>query len=321
MKRVAAALLAASPAFASAAPTAQERGLAFWKALVEDCAVPPGQSAAALVGEAVSLLGSPDPQWRDDVGYGLVASCVYQKRALSKEDRRRVVAELLNNLQIGIDGGGKGAARSSIAAGSAGSVLLRSFSALDLSVFAALENEDPALDESGYRRLLEGAFAYLQDERDLRGIDPRLGWIHATAHTADLLKLLARNPRFTRADQGRLLDAVATKLITLGTPVFTHAEDERLAAAIVSLVQRDDFDAALLEPWLARFVTLEKQVWSQAPPDPQLLDAAQNGRSLLRSLYVQLSLPPAPGAPATPATAAQTAAHERVLATLSTIRR
>jgi hypothetical protein len=85
----------------------------------------------------------------------------------------------------------------------------------------------PALDETGYRRLLDAAFAYLRDERDLRGFEPRVGWIHATAHTADLLKFLARDPRFSRPDQGRLLEAVWVRLAASGAPVFTHAEDER----------------------------------------------------------------------------------------------
>ena len=91
----------------------------------------------------------------------------------------------------------------------------------------------------------------------------------------------------------RLLDAAWAKMTAPGTPVFTHAEDERLAAALVSVVRRPDFDAARLDPWLARFVALEKQVWSKAPPDPPTLDASQNARNLLRSLYVLLS-PPAP---------------------------
>ena len=86
-------------------------------------------------------------------------------------------------------------------------MLLRSFSALDLSILAALENEAPALDAAGYRRLVDAAFSYLRDERDLRGIEPRVGWIHATAHTADLLKFLARDPRFTPADEQRLLES------------------------------------------------------------------------------------------------------------------
>ncbi len=282
---------------------AERRGQPFWLALARDCAVPPGETAYGLVGEAVSLLGSPDTVWRDDVGYGVVAACVYQKKRLQPEERREIVARLSANLRRGLGETGTD------------SVLRRSFSALDLSVLAALENVDPALDEAGYRQLLHDALGYLRDERDLRGLEPRVGWIHATAHTADLLKFLARDPRFTPADQARLLDAAWSKLTADGTPVFTHAEDERLAAALASVARRADFDPASLEPWLVRFPALEKQVWEKSPPDPARLAASQNARNLLRSFYVQLSLPePAP-------TPGQSAARDRVLATLQQIRR
>ena len=72
-------LLAASSTFAQA-PSGEQRGQPFWTALAKDCAVPAGESASGLVGEAVSLLGHPDSFWRDDVGYGVAASCVYQKK-------------------------------------------------------------------------------------------------------------------------------------------------------------------------------------------------------------------------------------------------
>jgi len=230
-----------------------------------------------------------------------VAACVYEKKLLTPEERRTLVAQLSSNLRRQIGGTG------------ADSVLLRSFSALDLSVFAALEDADPALDEAGYRRLLDDALAYLRDERDLRGLEPRVGWIHATAHTADLLKFLARDPRFTPADQPRLLDAAWSKVTAPGTPVFTHAEDERLAGALLSVARRPDFEPAILDPWLARFVTLEKTVWEKAPPDPATLDASQNARNLLRSFYVLLSLPQPPP------TAGQTAAREKALVALQQI--
>ncbi len=298
------ALLAVAPSSA-----AESRGLPFWKALVEDCVVPPGASAFALVSEAVDLLGAPASEWRDDVGWGVVASCVYQKRTLSRDERRALVERLCANLSRGIGESGTD------------TVLLRSFSALDLSVLAALENEAPALDTEGYRRLVDAALAYLRDERDLRGIEPRVGWIHATAHTADLLKFLARDPRFTPADAARLLDAVAAKLITAGTPVFSHAEDERLAAAVASVTRRGDFDPAVLDAWLARFVAAEKQVWTRNPPQESLLSAAQNGRAFLGSLYVLLSLPvPAAAGPAA-STPTQIVARDKVLATLAAIRR
>ncbi len=282
---------------------AESRGKPFWKALASECAVPAGESAASLVREAVSLLGSPDSEWRDDIGYGVVASCVYRKKLLRPEERRALVAELSANL------------RREIGESGTDGVLLRSFSALDLSLLAALELQDPALDAPGYSRLVDDALAYLRDEKDLRGIEPRVGWIHATAHTADLLKFLARDARLAPADHARLLDAAWSKLTTPGTPVFTHAEDERLASALVSVVRRSDFDVAVLEPWLARFVAQEKQVWEVSPPEAAALDASQNARNLLRSLYVQLSLPlPAPAG-------GQAAARDKLLATLQQIRR
>jgi uncharacterized protein DUF2785 len=298
------ALLAlAGPLSAERKPAGRERGLPFWLELAKECAVPAGESAFGLVSEAVSFLGSPDSAWRDDVGYEVVAACVYQKKLLKPDERRDLVARLSANLRRDIGETGTD------------SVLLRTFSALDLSIFAALEDREPALDGAGYRRLLDDALAYLRDERDLRGLEPRVGWIHATAHTSDLLKFLARDPRFAPADQPRLLDAAWSRMTAPGTPVFTHAEDERLAAALVSVARRPDFDPALLESWLPRFVSLEKSVWEKAPPDPGTLDASQNARALLRSFYVLLSLPdPAP-------TTGQATAREKTLGTLQQIRR
>ena len=134
---------------------------------------------------------------------------------------------------------------------------------------------------------VDDALAYLRDERDLRGLEPRVGWIHATAHTADLLKFLARDARFAPTDHARLLDAAWSKLTGPGTPVFTHAEDERLAAALVSVVRRDDFDPPSLDPWLARFTALEKQVWETSSAGAggarRLAERAQPAAELLRA--------------------------------------
>lgn len=304
------ALACAASASADELPPAMARGKAFWLGLAEECRVPSGDSAFGLVREAVSLLGSPDPVWRDDIGYGVVASCVYRTRALSLAERRELVDALVGNLGNGIGRRGDD------------SVLLRSFSALDLSILAALELSEPALDDGAYRRLLDGAFGYLAAERDLRGLEPRVGWVHALAHTADLLRFLARDRRFAPPDQARLLDLVLERL-TVDAPVFTHAEDERLAAAVVSVVRRDDFDAGRFDAWLSRFAPLEKQAWSTAPPEAGALSAAQNARNLLRALFVALSLPvpsTAAGVQSPPPKSVETS-RQMVLATLQAIRR
>jgi hypothetical protein len=141
--------LSIPPAIVTASPArGKGRGLPFWMALAKDCAVPAGESPSGLVSEAVSFLGSPDSAWRDDVGYGVVAACVYQKKLLTLEERRELVARLSANLRRGIGETGTD------------SVLLRSFSALALSVLAALEDVEPALDAAGYRKLLDDALAW-----------------------------------------------------------------------------------------------------------------------------------------------------------------
>jgi hypothetical protein len=68
--------------------------------------------------------GSPDPVWRDDIGYGVVVSCVSQKKLLDAGQRREIIATLADDLRRGI--------------GEAGTdtVLLRSFSARDPTVHA-----------------------------------------------------------------------------------------------------------------------------------------------------------------------------------------
>ena len=235
-----------------------------------------------------------------------MASCVYRKKLLKPEERRALVARLSANLRRGIGESGTD------------SVLLRSFSALDLSILAALETADPALDDAGYRQLLDDALAYLRDERDLRGLEPRVGWIHATAHTADLLKFLARDPRFTPADQVRLLDAGWAKMTAPGTPVFTHAEDERLAAALLSVVRRPDFDGSALDAWLARFVALEKQVWTKTPPEPPL---STRRRTPATCCAACTSCSRCRRLPGHAAAAGEAAAREKVLATVAAIRR
>lgn len=174
-------------------------------------------------------------------------------------------------------------------------VFRRSFSALDLSVLAALDNEHPFLSEEEFARLLSSTLAYLAGEKDLRAFDVRTGWMHATAHTADVLKFLGRNPRLRPADQRRILDGIAAKARDAGL-AFTHGENERLAAAVMSLVLRKDFDAAAFTAFLADLAEPGEHLWDKGPlVDSARYAATQNAKDLLRSLYVKLALRQPPG--------------------------
>jgi hypothetical protein len=219
-----------------------------------------------------ALLASPDPELRDDIAYTGLVSLIYRQRAVPPEAIRELTTEWRRNLTVGLGEQGTDA------------VFRRSFSALSLGIVAALDNEAPFLDRAGFDRLLASALEYLSGERDLRGFDPGTGWMHAVAHTADLLKFLARSRHLQPAQQTAILDGIAGKLRTVDE-VLTHGEDERLARAVVAIVARADFDRAAFERWLTALAPAR----STAPPSPASLAGLQNRRNLVVSLHAVLT--------------------------------
>jgi len=249
--------------------------MSFWRAIASNkYELPAGENAAALARELTNNLGSPDPEIRDDLSFSILTSWIYQKKLLSPDDLRPMVAKLEGNLVRGIgeaDGDG---------------VLLRSFSALTLSVIAARENETPFLTRGEFSQLADAALTYFRDERDLRGFDPRRGWMHSAAHTSDLLKFLARNPKLTATDQARMLSALTAKNRDAAV-AFTQGEDERMARVALSIVRRADFTRDEFKAWLAgaqAVATFPRSVTADT------LRAQQNVRHLLTALWTELSV-------------------------------
>lgn len=271
----------ASPAGQSG-PSGQDRDL--WMAIkASDFAVPEGRRAADLLLALDPLLASPDPALRDDIGYTAAARWIYRERLLSPEELRLIADHWRANLRRGLGDQGTDA------------VFLRSFSALDLSVLAALDLQAPFLDDRQFGALLDDALDYLTNERDWRGYDPVNGWMHSIAHTADLLKFLARSPKLPGNGQARLLDAIGRKLEAVDE-VLVWGEQERLAAVLTALARREDFDRTAFAGWLDPFVERGKALWARGPlVDPGRFARVQNVKLMLRGLFVQLSVDDAPG--------------------------
>jgi hypothetical protein len=169
----------------------------------------------------------------------------------------------------------------------------RSFSALNLSIIAARDNAVSFLSQEEFDRFLDTMLDYLARERDTRGYDASKGWIHAAAHTADVLKFLARSTKLTGPAQARVLSAIDERCRTFGG-VFQWGEDARLAQVIVSLAKRTDFDKPALDAWLAAVRARRAEVWAHAPAiDPVEFAKLQNVTLVLRAAYVALSMEPA----------------------------
>ena len=200
---------------------------------------------------------------------------IYQKPVVGAETLRGLVDRWTANLNSGV--GDR----------DTDSVFRRSFSALVLAVAVARDNVSPVLSAEDVHRLTDAALAYLAAEQDVRGYDPVKGWIHSAAHTADLLKFLGRSRYLQAETQSKILDAIAAKL-TSAPVVFVNGEDERFARAVLSIVNRPDFDGGAFTSWVER----TKPAPMKAHPTVQELRAAQNVKNLFAKLEVLLAAIP-----------------------------
>lgn len=260
-----------------------QNGSVDWAALrASNFTVPQGQTAFGLLRQMNSLVGSTDPFLRDNVAYEAAARWIYTAGLLSANEQREMLALWTASLQAGLGQRGDDSA------------FRRSFSALNLSVLASRDNAAPYLSQEEFDRFLAAVLDYLSRERDTRGYDASKGWIHATAHTADVLKFLSRNVKLPVPAQSRVLAAIGEKCRTFGE-VFQWSEDARLAQPIVSLAKRADFDKAALDAWLASINAQRSKVWAKAPAiDPVEFVQLQNLTLVLRAAYVALALDPSP---------------------------
>ena len=252
---------------------------ALWESIVDsDAEVPPGHTAADLLPSLLDLLGEDDPFLRDEVGYGVLARWVVQDQLLGPDELRYAVDRLVPDLRIGLDGDTDD--------GDAHAVVRRSYSALALAILAYRDVEDHFLTRGEVHRLLDAAIAYLLDETDRRGHVPELGWINATAHAADLLKFLVRNPLTDESDHRRVLAALQDLLTRPDGPVFVDDEEDRLVLVVVDVLGRETISDDELCDWIDAFGSwLAEQ---RGAFDPASRAAQVNLKRFVRALHLAL---------------------------------
>jgi len=276
-KRISISLsVAVATVLLAAQAAAAQHDRAYWQAVaMQHYEVPAGESAAKLSNELSALLASPDSGLRDDLAYSILARWI--ARGVLPDQQLLIVADDWNaNLKRGIGELGTD------------SVLLRSFSALCLASIAEREAKKPFLAEPRYHQLVADGITYLQTERDLRGYDAQLGWIHATAHTADLLQALAGNRMLTAQEESSILSAIAACLSS-APQVYSQGEQDRLAQTVLAVLRRDDFKTSVFNDWLTHLREEDTNVW-QHPLTPASLAVYQNHTYLLQALVVHLEL-------------------------------
>jgi hypothetical protein len=251
---------------------------AFWKAIADhNFAVPVDESVNALALEMADLAAETDPVLRDTCGYEILAAWIYHKNLLSSEQLEALRRKLLPGMTFHI-----GESESD-------TVFRRSFSALYMSILAAQDLRKPFLSAAAFKETLDTALRCYAEEKDLRGYVPKKGWAHATAHVADLLKFLARNPKLSSEDQKSIVVAIWQRCRT-ATSVFVWGEDSRIAAALLSVVDRKDFAPSTFDGWFKALTAEGNQLWKAPELDVAAYTSVRTQTNVLAQLAVRVDM-------------------------------
>ncbi|GGT13604.1 DUF2785 domain-containing protein [Streptomyces purpureus] len=185
-----------------------------------DCAVPVGHPMDDLVRGLSRALADPDPLIRDGAPYTVLATWI--ARGTIGASRR---------LELGDEMAERFADPR---------VEARTFAPLVLDMLVAAGDFKPGWVDAFER--------WYPAERDLRGHDETLGWLHAVAHGADLLAGFGRHSQVAPV---RMLDLAAARLTAPTDHVYDQLEDDRLARAIARVLTRTDLSERDAVGWLA----------------------------------------------------------------------
>lgn len=166
------------------------------------------------------FLGHPDPAIRDELVYVTLCDWILEG-ALRPEQLRTVLATVTDDEHL----------FRLLGALDDDAAVLRSFSVLIVPPLLVRHRRSGFFEPAELQALAARLAAYIHGERDLRGYDPRLGWVHAVAHASDAIGSLLRAAELGDDDVHRLLAALRSAAASQHH-VYAHGEDERLAGAI-----------------------------------------------------------------------------------------
>jgi hypothetical protein len=228
--------------------------------LARDFALPAGRPLGELVDKLVAMLAAADPAVRDDIAYPVLA--ISTGRGVLDGQLARFGDLLASHIGTG-------------------PVYQRSFAAMTLSWVIVRDAMTHELTDDMVLRWLDTFGRWWLGETDLRGWDADLGWLHAVAHGADLLRAFARSPRLGGQQLCGLLELATERLLSKHGYLWADGEDDRLGYALATVLARPEISAADATGWLARI----KDAVDSGAPGPVPSWAANTLRAL-GSLYV-----------------------------------
>jgi hypothetical protein len=233
--------------------------------------LPAGQAPFHVVREILHILGSPDPELRDRLGYQVLAHLITDQNRLTSEELRDVLTRVLSEEML----------FGQIGELESDSVFRRSFSALAVALVLIRDNQHEAfLTADEVRQVAAKLIRYCEQEVDLRGYVPGSGWAHAAAHIADAIDECIRSRHTERTDCEQLWQGLRA-LVLNAEDVYICEEDERISIPLTAMVESGKVPLETLCGWLEQEKITDSRSMQN---DIRRL----NWKQVTRSLYFRL---------------------------------
>jgi hypothetical protein len=221
-----------------------------WREVIQGKGVlPAGVAPEEAVAELSEMLRSRDPVTRDEVAYVALSYLIPRLEPPLRRRLGNAMARRFDDPEVQV----------------------RTFAPLILGSLVTAGEFDPswlAAFETWYVR-----------ERDLRGYDAELGWLHAVAHGADLLG--AFGAACPQVEPERMLRLAVDRLLARTEYVLRDQEDDRLAYAMALTLTRAELTEQTATAWLEPVA----EDFAQGKPGP-VPPYASNTMRTLRMLYL-----------------------------------
>ena len=213
----------------------------------------------------LEVLGQPSSSLRDELGWSTLAT--YFRSSLCPSILRFKLLDILcSNDFLFFD----------IEKGESIASVKRSFSALTIAdlILGDVKNE-LILNENQLNKLAETLCLYLSKEKDFRGHDQNLGWIHAIAHVGDSFAALISHPNISKQNILKCLLAILTYIEKRENNIFFWNEERRLGRPIAIAISK-------LTSELVKCSVFQRYLQLHEMP------ACQNITNTLRCVYLEL---------------------------------
>lgn len=248
----------------------------FWQQVLDsDMAVPNERPLNELTAELVGMLGSPNPVERDEISFPVLATWVGDG----------VYDDLLVTFGDSLADG----LRQGVGSHDDDSVFRRSSCARVLTECIRRDNVAHVLPVDAVVNWADRALGWYVREQDIRGFVEGKGWAHTVAYGADLISALAQSHHLGKAHLAILLEVLAERVLASSTRILTDGEDDRCAAAALTILQRNVIDSDELDAWverLGRGMVRPRGYSPAAWPSP----SARNTSAFVRALYLHLAI-------------------------------